>query len=108
MAKSGWLSIRNVPVDPKSRSYFSLLSMALQGKKVCPQCNGTGFSSSATPKVRPDAVVRLKGIKQLEILKSNPKIQMGDVVRELLLSVLSKRVACRTCAGSRFVESKLA
>ena len=112
MAKAGWLTMRNVPkVSSKARAisdneYFGALLDFFANHTTCPKCKGIGFilDESSQQIVVPEAVVRFRGIEELEELSNQETVRMSDVIREILERQSWKKRRCSGCKGSRFIR----
>lgn len=110
MARSGWLTMRNVPkVRIKKRSisdneHFNALLWFFKNHTTCPVCKGKGYSSKTEEtELLAEAVVRFQGINELEELSEQGE-KMTDVIREVLEFQAWKKRRCSACKGLRFVK----
>lgn len=112
MGQEGWISIRNVPkVKPKDKMsigvfYLKILFRFFQKHKVCSNCKGHGYIVKKRRPLKELAMIKYKGIEQLEKLKKVKGIQISDIIREIFSYELENREVCKTCSGKRFVSIK--
>jgi hypothetical protein len=105
MAKEGWLTIRDIPVVADG-AYFKTLVEFFRVHTTCPSCHGVGYvvkRSNNASRVEA-ANVRYAGIPELEELKANGNIVLGDVLRQILESKCLGRKVCPICSGARFIK----
>lgn len=105
MAKSGYLTIRNVP-EPKKNTpgtYFKLLTAFFKVHRLCPKCKGKGHLGNGSSKTLDMTVIRFQGIESLEKLNAVDGITMADVIKEVLEAQISGRKPCKCCHGFRFI-----
>lgn len=110
MARSGWLTMRNVPkVRIKKHSisdneHFNALLMFFKKHTTCPTCGGKGYVSKLDEmETIAEAVVRFQGIHELEELSESGE-KMTDIIRDVLEYQAWKKRRCSTCKGLRFVK----
>lgn len=110
MATNGWISIRGLPIPKRKRlkrknDYNKVTEKFFKKHKLCTRCDGRGYTLEEDVKVQ-DEVINLKyeGFKDLEKLKENGDVHLGDKMKQILQTEFCGRKPCRKCYGSGFTK----
>lgn len=110
MGKAGWVSIRNIPKLKKNLGksvglqVFDYLQEFFKTRRVCPKCRGRGFILKKETQIIPTAMVKYKGISELEKLKEEGLVNVSDIIREIISIKSEGRKACPKCKGKIFLK----
>lgn len=109
MAQQGWISVRNVPVVkpeggvPEAQVYYNRLLHFFSRHTLCPSCQGDGAMTREKRPVK-NAIIKFRGISELEILYLKGSLPMADIIRGILALELEGHEVCKTCNGRRFIR----
>lgn len=109
--KRGWFTLRHAPAKEKKgqeNPYFQDLEDFFDEYSICDECDGSGvvYPKNVTFARKAEAIVKFKGIPELEKLIENPYVESTEIIRDILERKIMGKMDCHKCKGVKYIKKR--